>query len=195
MPFTTAGKNMLLDALRGVTPTTPATHAGLFAEGVPKSVTGIASTDIFTSAAHGYANGDLVVLSGLTGGATLVVGDAYFVINAATNTFQLSELQGGAAADFSTDLTSGTVTKLIELAGGVPAYARKPVTLTAASDGLTALTASALFDVPSGATVSYMGYFSALTAGITLGIVDVVNETFAGQGTYNLNTATIDLNL
>jgi hypothetical protein len=85
-----------------------------------RSVTGVAATDIFTSLnpqdltpmAHNFANGDQVVFSNLTGGAGLTAGIAYFVISATTNTFQVSTTSGGAALNFTTDLTVGSVTPL-----------------------------------------------------------------------------------
>jgi hypothetical protein len=79
--------------------------------GAAKAVTGVAATDIFTSAAHGYAAGDRVVFTALTGGAGLVTKQAYYVIaaNLAANTFQVSATPGGAAVDFTTDVTAGSV--------------------------------------------------------------------------------------
>lgn len=76
-----------------------------------KSVTGVAATDIFTSAAHGYSAGDRVKFSTLTGGAGITAGTTYYVKSPATNTFQVSATPGGAALNFTTDLTVGTVTR------------------------------------------------------------------------------------
>lgn len=75
-----------------------------------KSVTGVASTDVFTSSTHGYANGDEVWLSSLTGGAGLTA-TRYFIIAQATSTFQLATTVGGSAVNFTTDLSAGTVTR------------------------------------------------------------------------------------
>lgn len=78
-----------------------------------KAVTGVAATDIFTSTAHGYLAGEEVKFSSLTGGAGIVAGTSYFVIaaNLAANTFQVSATPGGAALNFTTDLTAGTVAR------------------------------------------------------------------------------------
>lgn len=185
----------MLDALRGTNPTTPITHASLFDADPGKSVTGVSSTDTFTSASHGYANGNIVVLSGLTGGTGLVAGDAYFVIGQTTNTFQLSKVLSGSAFHFTSDLSAGTVTRIVELTGGSPAYARKAIAFAAAADGLIDDTTNgAVFDVPAGATVDYCGFNSAVTAGTLLGIKQVTAEVFAGQGTYTLTDAKLDLN-
>jgi energy-converting hydrogenase Eha subunit G len=61
------------------------------------SVTGVATTDIFTATAHNFVNTDQVVFSSITGGAGITAGVAYYVISATTNTFQVSTTSGGAA--------------------------------------------------------------------------------------------------
>lgn len=58
-----------------------------------------------------------------------------------------------------------------ELAGGTPAYARKPVTLAAAAAGSKAASTQPNFDVPANETVRWVGYWTALTAGTFLGMV------------------------
>lgn len=71
------------------------------------SATGVASTDTFTAAAHGFTNGQKVwgiVASGLAG---ITSNSIFYIIAAATNTFQLSLTSGGAAINFTTD---GTIT-------------------------------------------------------------------------------------
>jgi hypothetical protein len=195
MPYTAAGKNLMLNALAGTNPTTPISHTGLLGADAGKSVTGVASTDVFTSTAHGYSNGDVVVLSGLTGGSGLVAGRVYFVIGVTANTFQLALTSGGTAVDFTTDLTAGTVTRIVELSGGSPAYARKAIAFSAAAGGvLDDSTNGAIVDVPASANVDYVGFWSAVTAGTLLAISAVTRETFANQGTYTVTDAKLDLN-
>lgn len=73
-----------------------------------------------------------------------------------------------------------------EVTGGSPAYARKPLTWTAGTvDGI--VTASATFDVPSGATVVGAGVHNALTAGTYLDGIAVTSQPFAAQGTYTVS--------
>lgn len=81
--------------------------------GAALAVTGVAATDIFTSAAHGYVAGDRVVFTALTGGTGLSTNRDYYVIaaNLAANTFQVSATVGGASVDFSTDVSAGFVQK------------------------------------------------------------------------------------
>ena len=56
-------------------------------------------------------------------------------------------------------------TQANEVTGGSPAYARKSVTFGAASGGSKATTGTAVFDVPAGTTVRWVGFSSAVTAG------------------------------
>lgn len=74
-------------------------------------------SDTFQCAGHGLSNGQKVVVFGSEGGAVptgLTEGDTvYFVVSAATNTFQLSATSGGAAI---TGITNGKVrvSKIVE---------------------------------------------------------------------------------
>lgn len=179
----------MLDALR-----TASTHVGLMTAQASKAFTVAASTDTFTVTAHGYSNGDLVVLTSLTNGAGLFATRPYFVVGATTNTFQVSETSGGSAVNVTTD-DSGNVVKLTELSGGSPAYARKAITYAAAANRLVDDTTNGVtFDVPAGSTVNYVSRHSASTAG-TLHMIDAVTaETFGAQGTYTVSDAKFDLN-
>jgi len=60
-----------------------------------KSVTTTSTTtDTFTSTAHGFASNDPVTVT-MSGGSGLTVGVVYYIVNSATNTFQLSLTLGG----------------------------------------------------------------------------------------------------
>ena len=64
------------------------------------------SSDVFTSYAHGYSNGQQVVIydvqaAGLVTGFT--EGTVYFVVAASTDTFQLSATSGGSAITTTSD--------------------------------------------------------------------------------------------
>ena len=73
---------------------------------VAQAATFVASTDTFTSFAHGYSN-DMRVLvydvgqAGVPTGYT--EGTVYYVVGSATDTFQLSATQGGGAVNGTTD--------------------------------------------------------------------------------------------
>ena len=81
-----------------------------------------------------------------------------------------------------------------ELSGGTPAYARIEATWNAASTGSKTLSNTPDFDVPAGSTVSHVGLWSAATGGTWYGYVDVTDEVFAAQGTYEVVSGTLDLN-
>lgn len=68
------------------------------------NVTGVASTDTFTSNGHTLTNGTKIYFSFINGGNGISLGTNYYVINATTNTFQLSLTVGGASINFTTDL-------------------------------------------------------------------------------------------
>ncbi len=73
-------------------------------------------------------------------------------------------------------------TGLNEVAGG--SYARKSVSHSAPSGGAMDITASQLFDVPAGATVAWVGFWGALTAGTFYG--------YAPNGATQINEFTAD---
>lgn len=66
---------------------------------------------IDTTTAHGFVADDVVEFTALTGGAGLSTNTQYFVISAnlGAQTFQVSTTKGGAAVNFTTDITAGTV--------------------------------------------------------------------------------------
>jgi hypothetical protein len=187
MPFTTLGKNAMLNNM-GID------RVGAFDADPGRPFTGENSDDTVDALAHGYSNGNLVVLSGLTGGSNLKTGYPYFVVNAALNTFQLALTPGGAAVNFGSDVTAGTVTRLVELSGGSPAYARKAIAFNAAADGaLDDSTNGVVLDIPAGATVDWVGFWNN-AAGELRAVDQVAAETYTGQGTYSVTDADFDLN-
>lgn len=78
------------------------------------ALTGVASTNLFTTASnHGLVAGQKVRFStNLVGGAGLYPGRDYWVIASglAAKTFRVSETEGGTTVDFTTDVTSGSIT-------------------------------------------------------------------------------------
>jgi len=69
--------------------------------------TGTASSDLIIRNSHGLGLGDVVVFRSLVGGAGIVAGTRYYVVNPTANNFQISLTPGGAAVDFTTNMTSG----------------------------------------------------------------------------------------
>lgn len=77
--------------------------------------TSLAVDDIIdTATAHGFALDDTVEFTALTGGAGLAIGTKYFVVAASlgAQTFRVSAAKGGAAIDFTTDITAGSVRRV-----------------------------------------------------------------------------------
>lgn len=75
-----------------------------------------------------------------------------------------------------------------EPSGGSPAYARKALVWSSASDSGSAatVTATVTFDVPTGATVRGAGIHTAATAGSYLDGAAVTAQEFSSQGTYEV---------
>lgn len=199
MGYTTAGRNNMLDCgLRNTTPTISITHASLWTKAATKTGTATASSDLVNITSHGYSAGDVVVLSGLTGGAGLTAGWIYFVIatGLTSNAFSVSETSGGTAVDITSDASALSANKLAEVTGGSPAYARKAIAYAAASLALIDdSTNGAVFDVPAAAVVDYVGFNTASTSGTIMALNPVTQETFGAQGTYTLSDAKLDLRL
>lgn len=191
MGFSFAAKNSMLDHLGS-----EITHVGLLTAGTPiTGVTGVAATDLLTKASHGLTNGDLVAFTSLTGGAGLATNTPYWVVGVNGNDFQVSSASGGAAIDITSTLTDATIVKLTEISGGTPAYARVAIAFAAAALGvLDDSTNGAAVNVPAAGKVSYVGFYSALTAGTLYAIDDVTEETFAAQGTYTVTDGKLNLN-
>lgn len=75
-----------------------------------QSVTGIAASDVLTIGAHQLTSNEAVRFLSLTGGAGLITGQTYYVVNLTPTTFQLSLTRSGTAVNFTTDITSAVVT-------------------------------------------------------------------------------------
>lgn len=81
-----------------------------------------------------------------------------------------------------------------EISGGSPAYARKAVTFADASTkSMTQNGTDPVFDIPPSTTIGFVGFWSAITGGTFLGFSTITEETYAGQGTYTLDTSTLSL--
>lgn len=80
-----------------------------------KSITAItkANPAVFTSAAHGYSNGDWIFIAGGTG-MTNFNGLVWIVVNVTTNTFQVTDLFGGTVDStlYSTYTGGGTAARI-----------------------------------------------------------------------------------
>lgn len=80
----------------------PITHIGIWKD-TENYFTAAALTDTFTSYAHGYANTNQVRLIGPSLPTGISQSTTYYVVTSATDTFQLSLTQGGAAINLTAD--------------------------------------------------------------------------------------------
>lgn len=101
---------------------------------------------------------------------------------------------GGQVAYLSLHTATPGSTGANEVTGGSPAYARRAVTWNSASAGSKTVSNTPTFDVPASTTVTHLGFWSASTAGTYYGYVDVTDELFTGQGTYQVTSGAVDLN-
>ena len=72
-------------------------------------VTGVAATDIITVTGSAFLDGYSLTFTSITGGAGLVTGTKYFLVNTSGATFKLARSQGGTAINLTTDITAATV--------------------------------------------------------------------------------------
>ena len=80
----------------------------------------------------------------------------------------------------------------VEISGGD--YVRQSVTWGTASNGSISITNQPVFDVPAGSTVAQIAFYSASTGGTKYSESSVTSETYAGDGTYTVTSASINLN-
>ena len=84
-----------------------------------KTITGItkANPGVVTSTAHGFSNGDTVVISGVVG-MTQVNGKRFKVANVATNTFELQDIDGNNVntSSYTTYSSGGVANRVYTLA-------------------------------------------------------------------------------
>jgi hypothetical protein len=72
-----------------------------------------------------------------------------------------------------------------EVTGGT--YTREGITWAAASGGTAVSSAQIVFDVPSGVTITHLGYWSASTSGTFYGSRQLdTSQTFSSAGTYTI---------
>jgi hypothetical protein len=108
--------NKLIDLVGNVDGVDYVTSLTLAAVG-RTGVTGVAATDVITLTGHGFADTQRVKFSAITGGAGLSAGTTYFVRDATADTFKLAATSGGAAINFTTDITAGTLAPDVETNG------------------------------------------------------------------------------
>ena len=95
------------------------------------------SGDLVTAVGHSLVNGDIISFIIITGTTGIIVKKVYYVVNATTDTFQLSFTQGGSVIDLVTDGT-GTYTSPAFITAITPNVSIE-VSLPAVSSGTSTL--------------------------------------------------------
>jgi hypothetical protein len=148
--------------------------------------------------ANGLANGNVVYFSVLSGGAGLVALRPYYVVGAATNEFEVSLTEGGAAVSFTTELKAASeYIKLTELSGG--SYARIETKFEAATEGKTEDTTAHALKIPAGKTINAEAYNEAVSgvgaAKHWLGFsILTTPEKYGSEGTYEVKSSESNMN-
>lgn len=180
------------------------------------AVTGTEATNIINDAGHTFVNGTPLVFSALTGGAGLLVNIPYFVVNAIAGvSYQLSLTSGGAAINFTTDISAATIgrawgttgSNFIHKTGNLPALTGT-LLLTDSEDravpvnspingGILNGNSCAFFSTSSNL---YLGLLSELTSGATSwpslstsNILGSVNEITAPSNLFAAWSDVLDL--
>lgn len=96
----------------------------------------------------------------------------------------LATAYGDAAAYGAIYTTAPGGSAGTEPAGGSPAYARKALSWGAPAAGV--VTATATFDVPSGATIVGIGVHTAVSGGTYLDGGTITSQAFSSQGTLDV---------
>lgn len=111
----------------------------------------------------------------------------------AAKNYMLDQL-GTVAVYASVHTTDPGSTGANEATGGTPAYARQPVTWSAASGGSKQASGTLSFDLPAG-TYRYVGLWSAVSSGTYYGKILLPSaQTYAGQAVLPVLGTTLDLN-
>lgn len=166
--------------------------------------TSAAADDIVDATSHGFAIGDAVVFTALTGGTGLTAGRVYWVVatSHAANTFRVAATPGGAALDFTTDISAGTVAKVTDSTGvvlrqrlfeaslAVQDATGDPASIVLASTDLYLATAAMTGIVPPAyGTQNVSGTAQASTLRVNISGLDVTHDPDLPAGTLFVSTA------
>lgn len=114
-------------------------------------------------------------------------------LNATAKNLMLTEL-GTVALYASLHIADPGGTGANEVTGGTPAYIRKLITWdTAAAGSMSDSGTDPVLDVPTGTTITHLGFWSAESAGTNYGEADITDEVFGAQGTYTVTSITLSI--
>lgn len=166
------------------------------------AITGTEATNLINHAGHTFVNNDPVTFTALTGGAGFTVGTTYFVVSSVAGvSYQLSATSGGAAINFTTDISAGTIGRAFGTSHA--SFLHKTGNLPALT-GTLLITDSEDFAQPQHGPLSgfdcaffatgtqlYLGKLSELTVGAvtwpslaTVNLLGTPNQVIAPAATY-----------
>lgn len=166
------------------------------------AITGTAATDLINHTGHTFVDNDPITFPTLTGGAGLTAGTIYFVRNSVPGvSYQVSATSGGAAINFTTDISSGTVgrafgtstSNFLYKTGNLPALSGTLLSTDSENYALPGHTSNAGSDCIFLATTTnlYLGKMSDITAGVTtwpslltVNLLGTANQIVAPTATY-----------
>jgi hypothetical protein len=142
------------------------------------AITGTELTNTINNAGHTFIAGDQIRFDSLVGGAGLTNGTVYFVrAPVAGVSYELAATTGGAAINFTTDITSGNVgrafgitgSNFLHKTGNLPALTGTLILLDSEDYAVPSHTPNAGFPCVFFATTTnlYLGRLSELTVGTT----------------------------
>lgn len=167
-----------------------------------RAVTGTETTNLINDIGHPFNNGDQLLFTALTGGAGLVVNTVYFVVSSVAGvSYQLSATSGGAAINFTTDISAATIgrafgishSNFLHKTGNLPALTGALLTTDSEDFAVPQHTTNSGFDCAFFATASniYLGKLSDLTVGatswpslVTANLLGTSNQIIAPIATY-----------
>lgn len=100
-----------------------------------RSVTAVASTDVFTLNNHTFVLNQPVEFSDLTGGAGIAAATTYYVRDVTTNSFKVAATIGGAAVNVTSNMTAGIVRPDTDPSGNLPMPGAVPLPTAGILDG------------------------------------------------------------
>ncbi len=207
MPFSSAGKNLMLNAFKGTNPAVSATYASLHTD-LPND----SGSNEATGGSPAYARKAIAWNAASSGSMDKDATDPVFDVPASTTIMFVgfwsaitsgtflgyAPINGGAVKGAGTaDATTNAITAI---AHGLTNNLRVTVSTVAGASIPTGLSVSTVYYVVGATTDTFQvsltlgGSAVDITASNDVGFQNVVPETYASQGTLTIDTATLDLN-
>lgn len=207
MPFSTSGKNLMLNAFKGTNPAVSAAYASLHSD-IPDDT----GSNELTGGSPAYARKSIAWNAAASGSIDKDATDPVFDVPASTTvmfagfwsaitsgTFLgYAPINGGSVKGAGT--ASSSTEAITAIGHGLVNNDRVTVSTVAGASLPTGLSTSVVYYVVGATTDTFQvsltlgGSAVNITASNDVGFQKVVPETYASQGTLTIDTATLDLN-